>query len=226
MRNLGYRPHTALADLVDNSITAGAKNVLIEVEPASGSREGWVRIEDDGRGMTSGELYQAMRWGGDGPLAKRDAKDLGRFGLGLKTASFSMGKRLTVVSKKKGSTNALRWDLENICSTGKWIPVEGVDENDLKYLTGTLRYPDHGSVSGTVVLITKIDKLKVDARTSSSEENNRAALIHTIMGHLRLVFHRFLERKSLKLKFGAGQLAPWNLFGPTGHTEDPSWLMR
>jgi len=224
MRNLGYRPHTALADLVDNSITAGAKNVLIEVEPASGSREGWVRIEDDGRGMTSGELYQAMRWGGDGPLAKRDAKDLGRFGLGLKTASFSMGKRLTVVSKKKGSTNALRWDLENICSTGKWIPVEGVDENDLKYLTGTLRYPDHGSVSGTVVLITKIDKLKVDARTSSSEENNRAALIHTIMGHLRLVFHRFLERKSLKLKFGAGQLAPWNLFGPTGHTEDPSWL--
>ena len=110
MRNIGYRPHTALADLVDNSITARAKNVIIEVEPSSANRQGWVRIEDDGRGMTSGELYQAMRWGGDGPLTKRDAKDLGRFGLGLKTASFSMGKRLTVVSKKNGSIEALRWD--------------------------------------------------------------------------------------------------------------------
>jgi hypothetical protein len=224
MRNMGYRPHTALADLVDNSITARAKNVIIEVEPSSANRQGWVRIEDDGRGMTSGELYQAMRWGGDGPLTKRDAKDLGRFGLGLKTASFSMGKRLTVVSKKNGSIEALRWDLENICNTGKWIPVDGVDKKDLKYLAGTLHDPNHGNVSGTVVLITEIDKLKVDARTSSSEENNRATLIRTITGHLRLVFHRFLERNSLKLKFGAAQLGPWNLFGPTGRQENPSWL--
>lgn len=221
---MGYRPHTALADLVDNSITAKARNVQIEVEPSSGSRVGWVRIEDDGRGMTSDELRQAMRWGGEGPLTKRDAKDLGRFGLGLKTASFSMGKRLTVVSKKNGTINALRWDLEKVCKTGKWIPLEGVDENDLRYLVGTLYDPTHGKVSGTVVLITEIDKLKVDARTSSSEENNRAMLIRNITGHLRLVFHRFIERNSLNLRFGAAQLAPWNLFGPSGRQEEPSWL--
>jgi len=224
MRSIGYRPHTAVADLVDNSITAEAKNVQIEVEPSSGSRKGWVRIEDDGRGMTADELWQAMRWGGHGPLTKRSTKDLGRFGLGLKTASFSMGKRLTVVSKKDGIIKALRWDLANICASGKWIPIEGVDKKDLKYLIGTLYDPKHGSKRGTIVLITEIDKLKVDARTSSSEENNRATLIRTIIGHLRLVFHRFLERNSLKLKFGAAQLAPWNLFGPTGRQENSSWL--
>jgi hypothetical protein len=224
MRNMGYRPHTALADIIDNSITAGAKDVQIELEPASGSRQGWVRIEDDGKGMAHDELRQAMRWGGDGPLTKRDAKDLGRFGLGLKTASFSMGKRLTVVSKKDGSINALRWDLDNICKTGKWIPIEGVDKKDLKHFDGTLHDPHNETAHGTIVLITEIDKLKVDARTLSSEENNRAVLIRTITGHLRLVFHRFLEKNSLKLKFGAAQLAPWNLFGLTCRREDPSWL--
>ncbi len=224
MRNMGYRPHTALADLVDNSITAEAKTVQIELEPASGNRPGWVRVEDDGKGMTFEELYLAMRWGGDGPLTKRNAKDLGRFGLGLKTASFSMGKRLTVISKKNGKINALRWDLDSICTTGKWMPLKGVDRDDLKYLAGTLHDPDHGGSKGTVVLITEVDKLKVDARTSSSEDNNRAALIRTITGHLRLVFHRFIESNSLKLKFGAAQLASWNLFGATGRTEDSSWL--
>ena len=224
MRNMGYRPHTALADLVDNSITAGAKNVRIEVAPMAGERPGWVRIEDDGRGMNRDELCKAMRWGGEGPLKKRDSKDLGRFGLGLKTASFSMGKRLTVVSKKDGAVNVLSWDLKNICETGKWMPIEGVHEDDLQYLTGTIHDSSHGDASGTVVLVTDLDKLRVDARTVEAEANNRSALISTIMGHLRLVFHRFLERKTLKLKFGEAQLKAWNLFGPTGAAEESSWL--
>lgn len=224
MRNMGYRPHTALADLVDNSITAGAKNVRIEVDPTSGNRLGWVRVEDDGRGMNRNELCNAMRWGGDGPLKKRDPKDLGRFGLGLKTASFSMGKRLTVVSKKNGVVNVLSWDLESICETGKWLPIEGVHHDDVQYLEGTIHDPKHYDTTGTVVLITNLDKLRVDARTVAAEANNRSGLIDTIMGHLRLVFHRFLERKSLKLKFGDAHLKAWNLFGPTGAAEESSWL--
>jgi len=224
MRNMGYRPHTALADLVDNSITAGAKNVLIEVSPTVGDRLGWVRIEDDGRGMSLEELRKAMRWGGEGPLKKRDPKDLGRFGLGLKTASFSMGKRLTVASKKNGAVNVLRWDLENICETGKWMPIAGVHSGDLQYLKGTINDPSNGNSSGTVVLVTDLDKLRVDARTLPAEGNNRSALIGTIIGHLRLVFHRFLEKKSLKLKFGDSHLVAWNLFGLTGTAEDPSWM--
>jgi hypothetical protein len=224
MRNMGYRPHTALADLVDNSITAGAKNVRIEVSPTFGDRPGWVRIEDDGRGMSWEELCKAMRWGGDGPRRKRDPKDLGRFGLGLKTASFSMGKRLTVVSKKDGVVNVLSWDLKNICETGMWMPIAGVHTDDLQYLVGTINDPSNGNARGTVVLITDLDKLRVDARTAEAEANNRSALIGMIMGHLRLVFHRFLERKSLKLKFGDSQLRAWNLFGLTGTAEESSWL--
>lgn len=224
MRNMGYRPHTALADLVDNSITAGAKNVRIEVDPTSGNRLGWVRIEDDGCGMDRQELFKAMRWGGDGPLKKRDPKDLGRFGLGLKTASFSMGKRLTVITKKAGVVNVLSWDLENICETGKWMPKEDVHPDDVQYLEGTILDSSNGDESGTVVLITDLDKLRVDARTVLAEANNRSVLIETIMGHLRLVFHRFLERKSLKLKFGDAHLKAWNLFGPTGEAEESSWL--
>jgi hypothetical protein len=223
MRNMGYRPHTALADLVDNSITAGAKNVRIEVDPSSGNRSGWVRVEDDGRGMNREELFKAMRWGGDGPLKKRDSKDLGRFGLGLKTASFSMGKRLTVVSKMDGKVNVLSWDLENIGKTGKWIPIEGVHSEDLPHLEGTIHDPSHQDASGTVVLITDLDKLKVDARTVDGEANNRSALISLITGHLRLVFHRFLEGKSLRLKFGESQLKAWNLFGRTGANEETAW---
>jgi hypothetical protein len=209
--------------LVDNSITAGAKNVRIEVAPTSLDRPGWIRVEDDGRGMNKNELCKAMRWGGEGPLKKRDPKDLGRFGLGLKTASFSMGKRLTVVSKKDGAINILSWDLKNICKTGKWMPIEGVHTEDLQYLEGTIHNPLHCDGSGTVVLITDIDKLRVDARTVDAEANNKAALIQTIRGHLRLVFHRFLERKSLKLKFGDSQLRAWNLFGLTGASEEPAW---
>ena len=221
---MGYRPHTALADLVDNSITAGATNVQIELSPTDGDRPGWIRIQDDGRGMNHDELRKAMRWGGDGPLTTRDPKDLGRFGLGLKTASFSMGERLTLVSKNNGSINAIRWDLEKVCETGKWLPIEGVDNGDLLHLEGTIYDPACDQPSGTVVLITHVDKLRIDARSREAKEKNKSALIETTIGHLRLVFHRFLEKKALKLSFGAAQLKPWNLFGRTGDSEEPTWL--
>lgn len=97
---MGYSSHTAIADLVDNSITANARKVQIELSPFVSGLNGWIRIEDDGQGMNANELINAMRWGGIGPLSSRKSNDLGRFGLGLKTASISLGRRLTVISKK------------------------------------------------------------------------------------------------------------------------------
>jgi hypothetical protein len=223
MRNMGYRPHTALADLVDNSISAGARNVKIEFIPSSSARAGWVRVLDDGEGMSREELFNAMRWGGEGPGAVRERKDLGRFGLGLKTASFSMGRRLTLVSKKNGQINVLRWDLEGIRAAGKWTPVDSVHPDDASYLSDTFYDASDDIPSGTAVLITDLDKLRVDARSPAAEENNRSNLITTAIGHLRLVFHRFLERKSLNLKFGSAQLNAWNLFGLSGVSDEPSW---
>jgi hypothetical protein len=224
MRNMGYRPATALADLIDNSITAEASEVKIEVSPADGRRPGWVRVEDDGKGMTAGELLKAMRWGGGGPLKPRAGKDLGRFGLGLKTASFSLGKRLTVVSRRNGAVNALRWDLAVVERKGKWLPLEGVDGADRQYLIETFLDSPRRNRSGTVVLITEVDKLRVDAHTPALEDSNRTALIRAITSHLGLVFHRFLEKGKLRIAYGDSMLAPWNLLGRTGDGEEPSWM--
>src|SRR4051794_14823788 len=79
MRSIGYQPHTAIADLIDNSVTAGALNVQVEIRPGNESADGFVSILDDGSGMSADGLYKAMRWGGDGPKAKRTKTDLGRF---------------------------------------------------------------------------------------------------------------------------------------------------
>jgi signal transduction histidine kinase len=101
-RAFGYDLRTAVADIVDNSISAGARSVWIDY-----NWEGpdyFIRIRDDGHGMSLPELVQAMTPGSRDPNDERDSKDLGRFGLGLKTASFSQCKQLTVVTKREGHT--------------------------------------------------------------------------------------------------------------------------
>ena len=65
MRSIGYNPATALADLVDNSVTAGATRIRILVSPSNGNGEdGYVSVEDDGKGMSSDVFNFAMKWGG------------------------------------------------------------------------------------------------------------------------------------------------------------------
>ena len=88
LRGLGYSTATALADIVDNSISAGASEVRIDFQWAG--LDSRVSILDDGRGMNDSELEGAMRLGDRNPLAEREVHDLGRFGMGLKTASLSM----------------------------------------------------------------------------------------------------------------------------------------
>ena len=97
LRAFGYDVSTAVADLIDNSITAEASAISICFEWNDG--EPWISIADDGYGMTENELSEAMKTGSKNPLDERAPNDLGRFGLGLKTASFSQCKRLTVASK-------------------------------------------------------------------------------------------------------------------------------
>jgi len=98
LRAFGYDVSTAVADLIDNSITARAKRIDIVFEWNDGNP--WISIADDGYGMSEDELFEAMKTGSKNPLDSRSKNDLGRFGLGLKTASFSQCKRLTVASKK------------------------------------------------------------------------------------------------------------------------------
>src|SRR5690606_26568064 len=109
LRGLGYTTESALADLIDNSISADAKRIDIDFHwNGAGS---WIAIGDDGHGMTDPELDQAMRLAERNPLMGRNSSDLGRFGMGLKTASFSQCRRLTVASRRNGGNSCLRWDL-------------------------------------------------------------------------------------------------------------------
>ena len=108
LRDIGYSLETAISDVIDNSITAGARRVRIVTETFAD--EPHIAIIDDGGGMTEEELIAAMRPGSRNPLASRDEPDLGRFGLGMKSASFSQCRRLTVVSRRDGRTSAAIWD--------------------------------------------------------------------------------------------------------------------
>jgi len=109
MRDIGYSMETAVADLIDNSITAESSNIDIRFSWNDG--DPWLAIIDDGCGMDSDELTNAMRLGSRNPLEERDKKDLGRYGLGLKTASFSQCRKLTVISKVGESIEGREWNL-------------------------------------------------------------------------------------------------------------------
>src|SRR5690606_23319836 len=110
-RAFGYNLQTAIADIIDNSISAGAKNVWIQYE--WNGENSFVTITDDGSGMDKNELIKAMTPGSKDPMDDRDENDLGRFGLGLKTSSFSQCKALTVLTKKNNQDVIKRhWDLD------------------------------------------------------------------------------------------------------------------
>ena len=118
MRSLGYSFPAAIADLLDNSISAKAKEISIISEP---SLNPTLIIFDDGCGMDQGELYEAMRYGSSNPLEERKEDDLGRFGLGLKSASLSQCRKLVVISKKEGQISGYSWDLDYVMEKQSWM---------------------------------------------------------------------------------------------------------
>ena len=122
MRDIGYSLETAIADLIDNSISAGASNIEIICDVASILPT--LIILDNGRGMTEEELLIAMRHGTDSPARRRSSHDLGRFGLGLKTASFSQCRSLTVVSIKQGLISGAEWNLDPVSYTHLTLPTK------------------------------------------------------------------------------------------------------
>jgi hypothetical protein len=129
LRGLGYSTATALADIIDNSVAADAGTV--DLTFSWNGKHTRVLIEDDGRGMSADELDSAMRLGDRNPLDRRAENDLGRFGLGLKTASFSQCRRLTVASAGPSGLQCLRWDLDVLAASKQndWQLLEGPDDS-------------------------------------------------------------------------------------------------
>lgn len=117
MRSIGYTFSAAIADLIDNSISAQSSIIDIFSEPSS---EPYLVIVDNGCGMSKEELYKAMRYGSTNPNAPRSKEDLGRFGLGLKAASFSQCRKFIIVSKKNSEISACSWDLDYVIKAQNW----------------------------------------------------------------------------------------------------------
>lgn len=205
LRALGYSPEAAVADLIDNSITSGARNIEVDFE--WDGRLSTVTIRDDGRGMTEAELVAAMRPGSSSPLDAREAGDLGRFGLGLKTASFSQARELTVVSKTVTTGAAVRrWDLDAIAETGEWRLLRTPPEEK------PLTMPVSGK--GTTVVWSKCDRLVGDVDTADERAQNRFyEVARRVEQHLEVVFHRFMGgRGKVSFTLNGKVLAPWDPF--------------
>ena len=202
MRSIGYSFKTALADIIDNSISAKAKNINIDF-PISNSNL-YISILDDGNGMDDKELFNAMKYG-----SNRDEygkEDLGRFGLGLKSASLSQCKVLTVLSKKNGSINGYQWDLDEVIKSKKWTCKKLSDE-ELKLLPNVSKLVN--LKEGTLVIWQNFDvaEKRSDGFTSAYISDQ----LEIASNHLRLVFHRFIE-KGLSIFFNGHKIEPIDPF--------------
>lgn len=214
LRGLGYSTASALADIVDNSVSAGAREVRIDFSwDGPNSR---ISVLDSGRGMDDGELESAMRLGERSPLDERDSSDLGRFGMGLKTASLSQCRRLTVASVREGgSPCCLRWDLDALAARPDdgWLLFEGPARGADKFLA-----PLFEKSSGTLVLWENLDRIV----TTGYSADDFADLIDTVERRLAMVFHRLLQgfHPRLTLLLNGRPVAPWDPF-MSGHPAKP-----
>jgi hypothetical protein len=207
LRAFGYSIETAIADIIDNSITAGATKILISF--GINHTSSFVRIEDNGKGMSEYELVNAMKIGSFNPINKRDTDDLGRFGLGLKTASFSQCKRLTVKTKNKHhESECVRvWDLDLVQKNKDWVLckrcIDKYSEENLSNLTS--------QNSGTIVLWENLDRL-VEYENETLDKAHFYRKFERVKLHLGLVFHRFLEKDQLEIKVHSDKILPVNPF--------------
>lgn len=185
LRDLGYSLESAVADIIDNSISAGATQVKIicDLSPPNPA----LSIIDNGSGMAGDDLIAALRHGAKGPRATRQPSDLGRFGLGLKTASFSQGRTLTVASRYKDRLFAAEWDLDYVVDQDRWF-IHVMEAEEIQRIPHISQLTDQG----TLVVWRKLDRLFEDEEGAHRDSvvNEKLA---SLRDHLSLVFHRFLE---------------------------------
>ena len=217
LRDTGYDFNTAVADIVDNSIAANADRVCIDIEISS-TGEKFVYIGDNGHGMDRKTLYEAMRYGAP---ERQNLDSLGKFGLGLKTASTSICKKLTVISKNSefGSKEKLCWDLEHIKNVNRWEmlreAIEPHENNAWKKLCGKI---------GTLVVWSDCDRMlkkRYTAPAGTHEQKAIKKLREDLKTHLGTIFHRFLDKsdsrqQNISIEVNGDYVEPWNPFAAEG----------
>lgn len=218
LRNTGYTLKSAIADIIDNSITANAKHISIQHRGSFRNRTPWIAICDDGDGMDRNTLFNSMKFGSKELNAARlGKKDLGRFGLGLKTASISQCRKLTVFSWQSQRCSSFCWDLDEI--KDKWCVQELSDtelyEHEiLKEILEALSFSplEHG----TVVLWEKLDREHFRIDDSMREAMN------DVKKHISEVFHRFMQQEQnypeeIIFDMNRSKIPPFSPFGPANN---------
>lgn len=208
MRDIGYSFDSAVADIIDNSIAAEAQNIDLRYGWVADLP--WIAIIDDGAGMKRIDLLEAMRPGSKDPRLERKEHDLGRFGLGLKTASFSQCRELTVISRGSGELNGMRWDLDRVAATNRWEITE-IQTSEQSELPCSL--PNTGS--GTLVLWRKIDRMEL-AGIGDIGHDAFNELMEFVRQHLARIFHRFLagepSLKKIRISINGTNIEPYDPF--------------
>jgi hypothetical protein len=214
LRDTGYEFETSMADVIDNSIAAEATmvNVKIELDFRGKIR---IAIADNGIGMSREKLIQAMKYGSE---ERENPESLGKFGLGMKTASTAFCRKLSVVSKDSGTAEAkmATWDLDHVGATNRWdlLVSDEPDSEAIDHLNSIA--PDH---SGTVVIWEKIDRL-MKAYDNPTGAHARRALESKVLDlreHLALVYQRFLDpsdsrARNLKIVVNDAEVVAWDPF--------------
>lgn len=205
MRDIGYSLETALADIIDNSISAGAAK--IEILSRTSGEEPLIAVLDNGVGMTRDELLQAMRPGSRNPAFDDRPNDLGRFGLGLKTASFSQARRLSVVSRRSGTVACAIWDLDHVSQTNRWEVL-------LPETLAAVPFAENVVSEGTLVVWEKLDRVAITGQERSG--GSIGVALDEAREHLELVFHRFLSgepgQRKITMKLNGRALKPFDPF--------------
>jgi hypothetical protein len=209
LRDTGYDFRTAIADVIDNSIAAAATKIMVQVGAAlDGELE--VSIADNGTGMDESGLLNAMKYGSQ---VRQSAASLGKFGLGLKTASTAICRQLTVVTRPpKGATLSAQWDLDYVASKNRWLlrrPEVEASSNDLLKEVA-------GEGSGTIVIWRKVDRLISDYKYQGAAKKAIDRQVESLREHLALTYQRYLAglegRRQIHIRVNGEQVEPWDPF--------------
>lgn len=186
MRSIGYSFETAIADIMDNSISADCQTIHLFFP--TDAMDCFVSILDDGYGMSKETLFKAMRYGSSACEDDRTEKDMGRFGLGMKSASLSQCRILTAVTKHKNKLSAYRWDYNVIQGQTKWL-LEELTSAEIKQVPHIDDLANQKQ--GTLVVWQDFDVI------SKASNGLVYSTLREYMGKMEnyvgLIFHRFIS---------------------------------
>jgi hypothetical protein len=213
LRDTGYDFNTAAADIIDNSIAAGSTEVNIQVDLERDGRK-FVYFGDNGSGMGEAQLFNAMRYGAP---KRSNIKSLGKFGLGLKTASSSICLKFTIVTRTSSEASLIKlaWDLEHVQSNNAWEMLkEPVTQDDEQ------RFSDLCGDRGTLLIWSKCDRLlSKDYEQAGGTQERRAVTsrVEKLRDHISMIFHRYLnasnpEYANVAISVNGKWVKPWDPF--------------